>query len=142
AGDLVLLEDQDRNRWNRGQIAEALPLVEEALRNEPAPIAIQAAIASLHCQAPRAQDTAWPQILRFYDILERIQPSPIVALNRAVALAQVSGPGQALAVIDKLAAGGNLDNYHLLHATRADLLRRLGLSAEAARSYARALELA
>jgi RNA polymerase sigma-70 factor (ECF subfamily) len=142
AGDLVLLEDQDRSRWNREQIAEAMPLVEEALRNEPGPIAIQAAIASLHCQAPRAEDTAWPQILRFYDILEQMQPSPIVSLNRAVALAQVNGPGPALAVIDTLAAAGELDNYHLLHATRADLLRRLGSSAEAARSYERALELA
>jgi RNA polymerase sigma-70 factor (ECF subfamily) len=141
AGDLVLLEDQDRSRWNREQIAEAMPLVEEALRNEPGPIAIQAAIASLHCQAPRAEDTAWGQILGLYDILERMQPSPIVSLNRAVALAQVTGPQQALAVIDKLAAAGELDNYHLLHATRADLLRRLGSSAEAARSYARALEL-
>jgi len=142
AGDLVLLEDQDRSRWNRAQISEALPLVEEALRTEPGPIAIQAAIASLHCQAPRAENTAWVQILRFYDILEQTQPSPIVSLNRAVALAQVNGPEPALAVIDELAAGGELDNYHLLHATRADLLRRLGSSAEAAKSYARALELA
>jgi RNA polymerase sigma-70 factor (ECF subfamily) len=140
-GDLILLEDQDRSRWNHAQIAEALPLVEEALRSEPGPISIQAAIASLHCQAPRAEDTGWPQILRFYDILERMQPSPIVALNRAVAVAQVSGPGPALAIIDQLAGGGELDNYHLLHATRADLLRRLGSSSEAARSYARALEL-
>src|SRR5262249_53873436 len=93
AGDLVLLENQDRNRWDQAQIAEALPLVEEALRGELGPIAIQAAIASLHCQAPRAQDTAWSQILSLYDLLERVQPSPIVALNRAVALAQVNGPG-------------------------------------------------
>jgi RNA polymerase sigma-70 factor (ECF subfamily) len=141
-GDLVLLEDQDRSLWNRMQITEALPLVEEALRNDPGPIAIQAAIASLHCQTPRAEDTAWPQILGFYDILERMQPSPIVSLNRAVALAQVEGPGAALVVIDQLAAAGELDNYHLLHATRADLLRRLGSSADAARSYGRALELA
>jgi RNA polymerase sigma-70 factor (ECF subfamily) len=142
AGDLVLLEDQDRGRWNRAQIAEALPLVEASLQSVPGPLTIQAAIASLHCQAPRAEDTAWPQILRFYDILERMQPSPIVTLNRAVALAQVEGPGPALAIIDELAAAGELDNYHLLHATRADLLRRLGSSAEAAKSYARALELA
>jgi RNA polymerase sigma-70 factor (ECF subfamily) len=142
AGDLVLLEHQDRSRWNRAQIAEALPLVEEALRNGPGPFAIQAAIGALHCQAPRAEDTAWPQILRFYDVLEQIQPSPIVSLNRAVAVAQVSGPGPALAIIDKLAAGGELDNYHLLHATRADLLRRLGSLAEAAQSYGQALELA
>jgi RNA polymerase sigma-70 factor (ECF subfamily) len=142
AGDLVLLEDQDRSHWDHAQIAEALPLVEEALRNEPGPIAVQAAIASLHCRAPRAEDTAWPQILRFYDVLQRMQPSPIVSLNRAVALAQVEGPAPALAVINELIADGDLDNYHLLHATRADLLRRLGSSAEAAKSYARALELA
>ena len=141
AGDLVLLEDQDRRRWNPASIAEALPLVEEALRGGAGPFALQAAIAALHCQAARAEDTDWPQILRLYEILERLQPSPIVTLNRAAAVAMVEGPGAALALVDALAAGGDLDRYHLLHAARADLLRRLGAPAEAAVSYARALEL-
>jgi RNA polymerase sigma-70 factor (ECF subfamily) len=141
AGELVLLEDQDRRRWNRAQIAEALPLVEEALRSGPGPFALQAAIAALHCQAARAEETDWPQIVRLYDLLERLQPSPIVSLNRAAAVAMVDGPRPALALIDALAARGDLDRYHLLHAARADLLRRLGSSTEAAKSYARALAL-
>jgi RNA polymerase sigma-70 factor, ECF subfamily len=142
AGNLVVLEEQDRRRWNHEQIAEALPLVEEALRGGPSPFAVQAAIAALHCQASRAEDTDWPQIIQLYDVLERLQPSPVVSLNRAVAVAMVDGPRPALALIDELAATGELDGYHLLHAARADLLRRLGSSAEAAKSYARALELA
>jgi len=141
AGDLVVLEDQDRRRWNHAQIAEALPLVEEALRGGPGPFALQAAIAALHCQAARAEETDWPQIVRLYDVLERLQPSPIVSLNRAAAVAMVDGPRPALALIDALAATGELDRYHLLHAARADLLRRIGSSAEAAKSYARALAL-
>jgi RNA polymerase sigma-70 factor (ECF subfamily) len=140
-GDLVLLEEQDRSRWNHRQIAEALPLVEEALRGGAGPFAVQAAIAALHCQAARAKDTDWPQIVRLYDRLERIQPSPIVSLNRAAAVAMADGPQPALALIDALAAGGALDGYHLLHAARADLLRRVGSPAEAAKSYARALAL-
>jgi len=141
AGEMVLLEDQDRRRWNHEQIGEALPLVEEALRDGPSPFALQAAIAALHCQAARAEDTDWPQIVRLYDILERQQPSPVVALNRAAAVAMVDGPAPALALVDKLAAGGELDRYHLLHSARAELLRRLGDRAEAAKSYARALAL-
>jgi len=141
AGDLVVLEEQDRRRWDQQQIAEALPLVEEALRRGPGPFALQAAIAALHCQAPRPEDTDWPQIVRLYDVLERLEPSPIVSLNRAVAVAMVEGPRPALALIDALAATGDLDGYHLLHAARADLLRRLGSSADAAASYARALAL-
>jgi RNA polymerase sigma-70 factor (ECF subfamily) len=141
AGDLVVLEEQDRRRWDQQQIAEALPLVEEALRRGPGPFALQAAIAALHCQAPRPEDTDWPQIVRLYDVLERLEPSPIVSLNRAVAVAMVEGPRSALALIDALAATGDLDGYHLLHAARADLLRRLGSSADAAASYARALAL-
>jgi RNA polymerase sigma-70 factor, ECF subfamily len=141
SGDLVLLEEQDRRRWDQSQIAEALPLVEEALRGRPGPFALQAAIAALHCQAARAEDTDWPQIVRLYDLLERLQPSPVVSLNRAVAVAMVDGPQPALALIDGLAASGELDGYHLLHAARADLLRRLGSSVEAAKSYARALAL-
>src|SRR5262249_36515342 len=108
----------------------------------PGPLALQAAIAAQHCQAAQAADTDWPEILRVYDLLERVQPSPIVALNRAVAVAMVAGPQAGLALIDALAASGDLDSYHLLHAARADLLRRSGSPAEAARSYARALELA
>src|SRR5258707_1269804 len=141
AGDIVLLEEQDRRRWNTAQIAEALPLVEEALRGGPGPFALQAAIAALHCQAARAEDTDWSQIVRLYDVLERRQPSPVVSLNRAAAVAMVDGPRPALALLDALAAAGDLDGYHLLHAARADLLRRIGSSVEAAKSYARALAL-
>jgi RNA polymerase sigma-70 factor (ECF subfamily) len=141
AGDLVVLDEQDRSRWNQQQIAEALPLVEAAFRDEPGPFALQAAVAALHCQAARAEDTDWPQIVRLYDHLERLQPSPIVALNRAVAVAMADGPQAGLALIDALAASGELDGYHLLHAARADLLRRVGASADAAESYARALAL-
>jgi RNA polymerase sigma-70 factor (ECF subfamily) len=141
AGDVVLLEEQDRSRWDRRQIAEALPLVEEALRAGAGPFALQAAIAALHCQAPRAEETDWPQIVRLYDLLERVQPSPVVSLNRAAAVAMVDGPRPALALIDELAATGDLDRYHLLHSARADLLRRLGSPEEAAKSYARALAL-
>ena len=142
AGNLIVLEEQDRRLWNREQIAEALPLVEEALRGGPGPFGLQAAIAALHCQAARPEETDWPQILQLYDLLERVQPSPIVSLNRAVAVAMVDGLQSALAIIDELAASGSLDDYHLLHAARADLLRRLGSPAEAATSYLRALELA
>ena len=141
SGNLIVLEEQDRSRWNRQQIAEALPLVEEALRGGPGPFAVEAAIAALHCEAARAEDTDWPQIVRLYDVLQRLQPSPIVSLNRAVAVAMAEGPRPALALIDQLAATGELDGYHLLHATRADLLRRLGMSADAAASYGRALAL-
>ncbi len=139
AGDLVLLEDQDRRRWNRQQIAEALPLVEEALRGGTGPFALQAAIAALHCQAARAEETDWLQIVRLYDLLERLQPTPIVSLNRAVAIAMVDGPEAALVLIDAIAT--QLDGYHLFHAARADLLRRVGAKEAAAQSYARALAL-
>jgi RNA polymerase sigma-70 factor, ECF subfamily len=142
AGDVVLLEDQDRSLWNRQQISEALPLVDEAFRQGPGPFAVQAAIAALHCKASRPEDTDWPQIVRLYDLLELLQPSPIIALNRAVAIAMVDGPQRGLTLIDELADRGELDNYHLLHAARADLFRRLGLAEDAAKSYARALALA
>jgi RNA polymerase sigma-70 factor (ECF subfamily) len=140
-GNLIALDDQDRNLWHRQQITEALPLVDEALRGGPGPFAVEAAIAALHCQAVLAEDTDWPQILSLYDLLDRLQPSPIVSLNRAVAVAMVAGPEPALALIDSLAATGTLDGYHLLHAARADLLRRAGALEEAAKSYARALAL-
>jgi RNA polymerase sigma-70 factor, ECF subfamily len=142
SGDLVVLEEQDRARWDRNQIEEALPLVEDALRKAPGPFALQAAIAALHCQSPRAEDTDWPQIARLYDVLERVQPSPVISLNRAVAVAMADGPERGLALIDTLAAGGDLQDYHLLHAARADLLRRLGAVDDAASSYERAIALA
>ncbi|MFO0967791.1 MAG: RNA polymerase sigma factor [Gemmataceae bacterium] len=142
AGDIILLEEQDRSRWNREQIAEALPLVQDAFISGPGPFALQAALAGEHCRAARAEETDWRRILGLYDLLERTQPSPIVALNRAVALAMVEGPRAGLTQIDALAARGELDGYHLLHAARADLLRRLGNRAAAAGSYRRALDLA
>jgi len=141
AGDLVLLENQDRRRWDQRLIAAALPLVAEAFRGGPGPFALQAAIVAQHCQAARAADTDWRQIVRLYDLLARVHPSPIVSLNRAVAVSMIDGPEQALVLIDVLAASGALDGYHLLHAARADLLRRTGSRGEAAKSYARALEL-
>ena len=149
AGDIVVLEEQDRALWDQDQIVEALPLVSEAfgsergnaIREVPGPFALQAAIAAEHCRAARAEDTAWPRIVAFYDLLERVQPSPVVSLNRAVAIAMVDGPRTALKVIDALADSGDLDGYHLLHAARADLLRRLGSNAESAADYERALEL-
>src|SRR3989449_1219727 len=141
AGDLVILEEQDRRRWNQRQIAEALPLVEEALRGGPGPFALQAAIAALHCQAARPEDTDRPQIVRLYNLLRRLQPSPSVYLNRAAAVAMAESPKSALVLIDALTAAGDLDRYYLLNSARADLLRRLGSRAEAARSYTRAIEL-
>jgi RNA polymerase sigma-70 factor, ECF subfamily len=141
SGHLVTLEEQDRTLWNQTQIDEAVPLVEDALRGTPGPFAIQAAIASLHCRAKRSEETDWSQILALYDVLERMQPSPVVSLNRAVAVAMVQGIEPALTLLDALSAGGDLDTYHLLHAARADLLRRLGSSEEAAKSYRQALAL-
>ncbi|HTS24629.1 MAG TPA: RNA polymerase sigma factor [Bryobacteraceae bacterium] len=140
SGDLITLDEQDRSRWDRKQIAEALPLVEEAFRGGPGPYSVQAAIAALHCRAARSEETDWPQILRLYTLLEQLQPSPIVTLNRAVAVAMVDGPRAALAILDALTADGELDGYHLLDAARADLLRRAGSFAEAADSYTRALK--
>jgi len=138
-GDLVVLEEQDRSRWDQSEIDEALPLVDAALRGGAGPFALQAAIAALHCQASHADLTDWPQIVALYDRLEDAKPSPVVSLNRAVAIAMRDGPLPALALVDALA--GALDGYHLLHATRADLLRRLGAREDAAKSYARALAL-
>lgn len=135
-GDLVLLEHQDRARWNRPQIEEALPLVERALREGGGPYSIQAAIAALHCEPQRAELTDWPQIVRLYDVLEQLEPNPVVSLNRAIAVAMVEGPEAALAIVDRL----DLADYHLFHSTRAELLRRLARDEEAKQSYARALE--
>ena len=142
AGDVVVLDEQDRSLWDASQIVDALPLVDEALRGGPGPFALQAAIAALHCQAGRREDTDWPQIARLYDLLERVEPSPVVSLNRAVAVAMAYGPDRGLTLMDRLAADGELDRYHLLHAARADLLRRMGAHADAASSYGRALALA
>lgn len=142
AGDLVVLEEQDRSRWNKAQIAEALTLVDEALSNSPGPFALEAAIAAEHCKAARADDTDWPRIVKLYDLLQQLLPSPVVALNRAVAIAMAHGPSAGLALIDELAASGELDDYHLLHAARADMLRRLGSNTEAAANYELALNLA
>jgi RNA polymerase sigma-70 factor (ECF subfamily) len=140
AGDLVVLEEQDRTRWNREQIAEALALVSEVMER-PGPYALQAAIAAEHCKAARAQHTDWQQIVRLYGQLEQLDPSPIISLNRAVALAMAEGPKSGLRIIDELASRGDLKDYHLLYAARADLLRRLGAAADAARSYSQALAL-
>ncbi|HEY4363018.1 MAG TPA: RNA polymerase sigma factor [Bryobacteraceae bacterium] len=140
SGDIVVLEEQDRSLWNHPQIAEALPLVAEALAAAPGPFAIQAALAAEHCRAPRFDATNWPQILSLYNRLSQLQPSPVVALNRAVAVAMIEGPRPALALLDTLAA--DLADYHLFHSAKADLLRRLGEKEEAAKSYTRALELA
>ena len=142
AGDLIVLEEQDRSRWDQGQIAEAAPLVEEALKGGPGPYAVQAAIAALHCRAARPEDTDWAQILRLYDVLERLQPSPIVSLNRAVAVAMARGPEAGLAIVDALERESDIGHYHLLHSARADLLRRMGLNQEASEAYRQALALA
>jgi RNA polymerase sigma-70 factor (ECF subfamily) len=141
SGEIVTLEAQDRSRWNQDQIAEALPLVEEALRETPGPFALQAAIAAVHCRGARPEDTDWPEVVKLYDHLERVQPSPIVSLNRAVAVAMAEGPRVGLALIDALDATNDLNDYHLLHAARADLLRRAGSHEEAAKSYRKALAL-
>jgi RNA polymerase sigma-70 factor, ECF subfamily len=137
-GEIVVLEEQDRSRWNRAQIEEALPLVSEALKGA-GPYALQAAISAEHCKAARPEATDWRAIVRFYEELERVHPSPVIALNRAVALAMVEGPAAGLSIINGLA---DLDDYHLLHAARADLLRRSGQRDAASRSYRRALDLA
>ena len=141
AGNLVVLEEQDRSLWNQMQIAEGLLLVEKAMRSGGGPLALQAAVAAVHCRAARAEDTDWRAIVRLYDQLEGVQPSPIVSLNRAVAVAMAEGPRPGLALIDALAATNELESYHLLHAARADLLRRAGSPNEAAKSYERALAL-
>ena len=142
-GELVLLEDQDRGRWNRAQIAEGVALVEQALATgRVGPYTLQAAIAAVHAQAPAAAATDWRQIAGLYDLLAQVSPSPVVGLNRAVAVAMRDGPAAGLPLIDALLAGGDLEDYHLAHAARADLHRRLGNRAEAGASYERALALA
>jgi RNA polymerase sigma-70 factor (ECF subfamily) len=140
-GDLVLLEEQDRTRWNRTQIAEGLALAAGALAARPiGPYALQAAIAAEHARAPSAEATDWRAIMRCYDAFLRARPSPVVELNRAIAVAMAEGPAVGLALVEDLERGGQLDGYHLLWATEADLLRRLGRNTAAARCYRRALE--
>jgi len=144
AGDIVLLEDQDRTRWDRAQIDEGAALAETALRAEgqpPGSYSLQAAIAAIHAQAPTAAATDWRQITALYGVLARVHPSPVVELNRAVAVAMSLGVERGLALVDELDRRGELAEYHLLPVARAELLRRLGRPAEAAASYRRALVL-
>ncbi|HSK36773.1 MAG TPA: DUF6596 domain-containing protein, partial [Actinomycetota bacterium] len=139
-GELVLLEDQDRARWDKAKIHEGVGLLDRAIRRgPPGPYRLQACIAALHAVAPTAAATDWRRIAVLYDQLMAAAGSPVVALNRAVAVAMVDGPAAGLELMDALA--GALDGYHLFHAARADLLRRLGRGAEAAAAYRRALEL-
>ena len=142
SGELVLLEEQDRSLWNREQIGEGVALVERALTSRGfGPYALQAAIAAVHAEAAVPETTDWAQIAGLYDVLLRADPSPIVELNRAVAIAMRDGADAGLALIDALLARGELSEYHLAHSARADLLRRLGRAAEAISAYERALSL-
>ena len=142
-GDIVLLEDQDRSRWNRQQIAEGSALVRQALASQRfGPYTIQAAIAAVHAAAPSANQTDWAQIAALYDVLLQMQPSPIIELNRAVAIAMRDGPAAGLDLIDSILARGDLAEYHLAHAARAELCRRLGRSGDAKSAYERAIQLA
>jgi RNA polymerase sigma-70 factor (ECF subfamily) len=141
-GDLILLEDQDRSLWNRDQIAEGEALVKRALSSGRLdPYTLQAAIAAVHAQAPNAAATDWAQIARLYGVLVRVEPSPVVELNHAVAVAMRDGPDAGLALIDAIFARGDLADYHLAHAARADLCRRLGRTADARASFQMALSL-
>ncbi len=141
-GDLVLLDEQDRTRWSRDLIAEGTALVERALASRRiGPYTLQAAISAVHAEAPSAAATDWTQIVGLYDVLARVEPSPVVELNRAVAVAMRDGPEAGLALIDAILARGDLSDYRLAHAARADLCRRLNRADEARESYQRALEL-
>jgi RNA polymerase sigma-70 factor (ECF subfamily) len=143
AGDLVLLEDQDRALWNRDYIKEGTALVQRALgAGAVGPYTIQAAIAAVHANAAATEATDWGEIVALYDLLVRAEPSPVIELNRAVAVAMRDGPAAGLKLIDLILARGDLENYHLAHAARADLCRRLGQTAAARVSYQRALSLA
>jgi RNA polymerase sigma-70 factor (ECF subfamily) len=142
-GDLILLEDQDRSLWSREMIAEGTALVERALATRRiGPYTLQAAISAVHAEAPDAAATDWNQIVGLYDVLARVEPSPVVELNRAVAVAMRDGPDAGLALVDSILARGVLSDYRLAHAARADLCRRLGKKTEARASYERALALA
>ena len=142
-GDLIRLDEQDRARWNKELIAEGVALVERALATRRfGPYTLQAAIAAVHAEAPSARETDWREIVALYDVLARLDPSPVIDLNRAVALAMRDGPAAGLAVVDAILARGELKDYHLAHAARADLCRRLGRRQDARASYERALALA
>ena len=142
AGELVLLDDQDRSRWSQEQIAEGRTLVERALASRRfGPYTLQAAIAAVHAEASSAAATDWPQIVGLYDVLLRADPSPVIELNRAAAVALRDGPAAGLALIDAILARGELGDYHLAHSARADLCRRLGRTTDARTSYERALAL-
>jgi RNA polymerase sigma-70 factor (ECF subfamily) len=141
-GELILLDDQDRSLWDRDQIREGARLVERALASRRAgPYSIQAAIAALHAEAPNAAATDWAEIVGLYDVLARAEPSPVIELNRAVAVAMRDGPAAGLALIDAILERGDLRDYRLAHAARADFCRRLGKTADARTSYQRALAL-
>lgn len=141
-GDLVLLDQQDRSLWNREQIREGLALAERALSSRSfGPYTLQAAIAAVHAQAPSAGETDWEEIVGLYDVLARAEPSPVVELNRAVAVAMRDGPAAGLALVDEILGRGDLAGYYLSHSVRADLCRRLGRKAEARASYEKALSL-
>ncbi|MGQ0651087.1 MAG: RNA polymerase sigma factor [Betaproteobacteria bacterium] len=143
AGDLVLLEDQDRGLWNRELIREGIALVPQALRSGRAgPYSVQAAIAALHAEAPSTAETDWAQIVALYDVLDGMAPSPVVRLNRAVAVAMRDGPAAGLRLVEEILSEGELDNYHFAHAARADLCRRLGRKGDARAAYERAVALA
>jgi len=143
SGEIALLTEQDRRLWDRAEIEEGARLVERAMRTgRVGPYAVQAAIAALHAEAPSAEATDWVQITGLYDVLMRIEPTPIVELNRAVAVAMRDGAQAGLALMDGILARGELDAYHLAHAARADLLARLGRREEAIAAYDRALALA
>ncbi|HMA41478.1 MAG TPA: RNA polymerase sigma factor [Gemmatimonadales bacterium] len=143
AGELVLLDEQDRSLWNQGQIAEGTALVERALASRRfGPYTLQAAIAAVHAEAPAAAQTDWAQIVGLYDVLLHADPSPIVELNRAAAIAMRDGPAAGLALIDAILARGDLQEYHHAHSARADLCRRLGKTADARAAYERALTFA
>jgi RNA polymerase sigma-70 factor (ECF subfamily) len=142
-GDLILLDDQDRSLWNGQYIAEGVALVERSLaRRRIGPYALQAAIAAVHAEAPSPAATDWPQIVALYDLLLRIDPSPVIELNRAVAVAMADGAAAGLALIDAILARGDLAGYQLLHSARAELCRRLGRKADARAAFERALTLA
>ena len=140
-GDLILLEDQDRSLWNRDQIAEGVRLVREALAAGPGAYAIQAAIAALHAEAPSTAETDWAEIVGLYDLLRRSDPSPVIELNRAVAVAMRDGPAAGLALVDAILDRGDLRDYRLAHAARAELCRRVGRVVDARQSFERALAL-
>jgi RNA polymerase sigma-70 factor (ECF subfamily) len=141
-GELVLLEDQDRSRWDHDAIDEGLAVLDRAIAlRKPGPYQVQAGIAALHARAPRPEDTDWPQIVALYGTLLRMNPSPVVELNRAAAVSMADGPAAALPIVERLRASGDLEGYRFLHSTRADLLRRLDRDQEAVAAYQRALEL-